>query len=173
MPHNQLGFDLLDGVHGDSHHNQQRGAAKVEVDVEAMKKPTGKVCIKPRASQPGWEVVQSQARKHDFGDNGNQSEVKAAHPRNLRKNFIQMIGCPLAGADAGNKTSLLANIIRDFIRVIDDRKVKMRKENDEYNVSQRIKGFAPSKGPLEPAQPGEEGSLAAGKQRYRLGESQN
>src|SRR5579884_2166589 len=173
VPHNQLGFDLLDRVHGDAHHNQQRGAAKIEVDVEAMKKPTGKVRIKPRTSQPRWEVVQPQTRKHDFRDDSDQSKVEAAHPCNLRKNFIQMIRCPLAGTNAGNKTSLLANIIRDFIRVINDRKIKVREENDEYNVTERIKGLAPSKGPLEPTQPGRESALAPGKQRYRLGKSQN
>src|SRR3984885_15800618 len=44
VAHDELRFDLLDGVHGDADDDEQRGAAKVEVDAETV-------------GHPAWQVV--------------------------------------------------------------------------------------------------------------------
>ncbi len=41
MAHDELRFDLLDGVHGHTHDDQQRGAAEVEVHSQTMRHPGG------------------------------------------------------------------------------------------------------------------------------------
>src|ERR1700754_396949 len=40
VTHDELCFDLLDCVHGDTEDDQQRGAAEVEVDAEAVGHPS-------------------------------------------------------------------------------------------------------------------------------------
>ena len=39
VAHNQLRLNLVDRIHGDAHHDQQRGAAEVEVDAQSVQQP--------------------------------------------------------------------------------------------------------------------------------------
>src|SRR5436305_15327548 len=39
VAHHELALDLLDRVHGDAHHDQQRGAAEVELDPHPLGEP--------------------------------------------------------------------------------------------------------------------------------------
>src|SRR5882724_10927053 len=45
MPHDQLGFDLVDRVHRHSHHNQQRSAAEIERYAQAIEQPARKMSV--------------------------------------------------------------------------------------------------------------------------------
>src|SRR5882762_10494094 len=49
MTHHQLRLDLLDGVHGHADHDQQRGAAEVEVEAHAGSHPYRKEAVQPGA----------------------------------------------------------------------------------------------------------------------------
>src|SRR5262245_37933677 len=52
VAHHELALDLLDGVHRDPHHDQQRGAAEVEVDAHALQEPLRQVA-RHRGPDPG------------------------------------------------------------------------------------------------------------------------
>ena len=43
MPHNQLRFYLLNGIHRHSHNDQQRSAAEIEVHIKTVQKPSRQV----------------------------------------------------------------------------------------------------------------------------------
>src|SRR6476659_4573047 len=49
VAHHELALDLLDRVHGDAHHDEQRGAAEVELDPQALGEPGREVAGDPRA----------------------------------------------------------------------------------------------------------------------------
>ncbi len=63
VAHDQLRFDLLDSVHRHAHDNQQGSSAEVEIHVQSVQHPGGKVGVKPRPSHPDGQVVDAQARR--------------------------------------------------------------------------------------------------------------
>src|SRR5690242_9586201 len=118
-------------------------------------------------------MVHSKASEHHLRNQRNQCKVKTAYPGNLCQNVVQMVSRPLAWADAGNESSLLPDVICNFVRIVNNREVEVGKEDNQDDVSQRIKRLAPAKSRLEPVQRGAQSSLASGKQRDRLGKSQD
>src|SRR5271163_3290558 len=75
VAHDELRFDLLDGVHGDADDDQQRGAAEVEVDSETVGHP-GRQVIKDRADEP--EMVEVDSADEERRDDGNDDEIDGA-----------------------------------------------------------------------------------------------
>ena len=47
MPHNQLRFNLLHRIHRHADHNQERGAAEVEIDIQPVQQPDRQMRVKP------------------------------------------------------------------------------------------------------------------------------
>src|SRR5437879_9785617 len=56
VAHDELGLDLLHGVHGHADNDQQRRAAKIKRDVEAFENQAREMRVKPRTDQQ--KVVQ-------------------------------------------------------------------------------------------------------------------
>src|SRR4051794_12374191 len=48
VAHHELALDLLNRVHRDAHHDEERGAAEVEVDTHAGGEPVGEEALDPR-----------------------------------------------------------------------------------------------------------------------------
>ena len=65
MAHDELRLYLVNGVHGDADHDQQRGTAEVEADVEAVGDP-GWEPLKESSHQP--EIVEMNAADQDLGN---------------------------------------------------------------------------------------------------------
>src|SRR4029453_6185278 len=61
VAHHELALDLLDGVHRDAHHDEERRAAEIELDPHALGEPAREVAGDPRP-QP------RQARDVDAGE---------------------------------------------------------------------------------------------------------
>src|SRR5579864_1387104 len=47
MPHDQLGLDLVHGIHGHTHHDQQAGTTKVKIHAQAIQQPAREGSIDP------------------------------------------------------------------------------------------------------------------------------
>src|SRR6185437_14049339 len=45
VAHDQPGFHLVDRIHGHADHDQQRGAAEVELHIHAVQNPAGKIRV--------------------------------------------------------------------------------------------------------------------------------
>ena len=78
VPHDELRLDLLDRIHGDADHDQQRGAAEIEVDTQAIRQPAWQA-VEDRPDQP--EVVQVDTRNQHLWDELNDDQVHRADQR--------------------------------------------------------------------------------------------
>src|SRR5215470_17854606 len=56
VAHNQLRFQLLDGVHSDTDNDQQRRTAEIKVHAQTVQNPLREDPVKPRATEPGGQV---------------------------------------------------------------------------------------------------------------------
>src|SRR6266702_6511727 len=112
VAHDELRFDLLDRVHRHAHHNEQRRAAKVEVDAETVGHPRGE-SVEDRTDEPQMVEVNSADQKlwNDRDDN----EVESADQRDAREHVVDEVGGALAGADARNKAAVLSHVVGDIV----------------------------------------------------------
>src|ERR1700722_5754349 len=78
VPHDELRFDLLDGIHGDADDDKQRGASEVEVDAEAVGHPAGQM-VKNGADEP--DVVEVDSADQQSRNDGDDDEVEGADQR--------------------------------------------------------------------------------------------
>src|SRR4029077_20280301 len=62
IPHHELRFDLLNRIHSHAHHDQERGSAEVEGDIQSFLNESPHVVIKPRPQGTG------QVMEVDTGD---------------------------------------------------------------------------------------------------------
>ena len=61
VAHDQLRFDLVDRVHGHTHHDQQRCAAEVKIHAQAVQQQPREIRVDPVADQR--QVLQLDARR--------------------------------------------------------------------------------------------------------------
>ena len=83
------------------------------------------------------------AGNHPFRNERDENEIQSADQRDAGENFVDEISGALAGADAGNKASVLAHVVRNLGRVKDNGNVKVRKEDDAQTIKQRVERLAP------------------------------
>jgi hypothetical protein len=72
VAHDELRFDLLDGVHGNADDDEQRCATEVEVDTKAVGHPARQV-VKERADEP--DMVEVDAADEKRRNDGDDDEV--------------------------------------------------------------------------------------------------
>src|ERR1039458_6481819 len=135
MTHDQLRFDLVDRIHGHTHHNKQRGAAKVEVHVHAVNHDRGQIFEKP-PDKP--YLVEADAGDESRGDHLNHNQINRAHQRDARQNVIDKVGGALAGPDSGDKRTRLAEVVGDVVRPHHNGNVKIGEEDDEKDIQQLV-----------------------------------
>ena len=111
MAHDQLRFDLVDGVHGHANHNQQRCSAEIEGDVHAMCHPVRQVLEDP-TDQP--KLVETDARDEECGNEGNDDQVQCTHQGDARQDVVDKVRRALAGPDSGDKGTRFAEIVREL-----------------------------------------------------------
>src|SRR5579863_9289103 len=89
VAHHELGLDLLDCIHRYSDHDQQRGAAKIEIDLEPFQDEPPHVIVKPGAHQR--QMLQVHAGHEPLRQEADRREVHAAHKRQSPKNAVDML----------------------------------------------------------------------------------
>src|SRR5258708_35708486 len=97
VTHDELRFDLLRGVHGDADDDEQRGAAKVEVDAKTIGHP-GRQAVKDGADEP--YVVEVDSADEQSRNDGDDDEVERADQSDGGEQVIDQVGGALAGAEA-------------------------------------------------------------------------
>ena len=75
VAHDELRFDLLGRVHGDTDDDEQRGATKVEVDAETVGHPTGQM-VKDGAYEP--DMVEMDSADEQGRNDRDDDEVERA-----------------------------------------------------------------------------------------------
>src|ERR1035438_6516282 len=72
-------------------------------------------------------------------------QVYAAHESDVGQDTVDVIGGVLTGANAGDKSAVLAHVVRHFRGIENDRHVEVREEHDSQYVQQRVEWFSPTK----------------------------
>src|SRR5579862_6590030 len=90
VTHHQLRFDLRDCIHGDAHHNQQRGSAKIEINVQTVRYPR-RQSLEERSNRSP-QVIQVNTGDHPLWNKRNDDQVQLAHQSNPRKNLVDVVG---------------------------------------------------------------------------------
>src|SRR3982074_903562 len=137
VAHDELRFDLLSGVHGDADDDEQRGAAKVEVDAEAIGHP-GREVVEDGPDEPG--VVEVDSADEQGRNDGDDDKVKRADQRDAGEDVIDEVGGALAGADAGDEAAVFAHVVGDVVGAEDDGDVEVGEEDDGGDLEDFVPG---------------------------------
>src|SRR5882757_703727 len=139
VAHDELRFDLLRGIHGNADDNEQRRAAKVEVDAKTVGHPGGQV-VKDGADEP--DVVEVDSADEQGRNDGDDDEVERADQRDAGEDVIDEVGRTLAGADAGDEASVLAHVVGNVVGAEDDGDIEVGEENDCCDLEDFVPGLA-------------------------------
>src|SRR5579872_3094346 len=128
MAHDQLRFDLVDRVHGHAHHNEQRGAAEVKRDVQAVQEESRKVRVNEVADQ--GQMLQFDAVQHNIRNQAQDRQVQAPHYRDLGQNIVHVVGGIAPRPDAWDESAILAHVVRRLVWIENDRDIEEAEEYD-------------------------------------------
>src|SRR4029077_5174920 len=141
IPHDQLGFELLHGIHGHADNDQQRRTAKIKLHAEAFQEPRREVAIEPAANAPA-EVIQMNAGDQPFRQQANQRQIDSADEGQALQNLADVLAGGAARPDARDETAILAHVVRKLGRIEDDTDVEEREQNDQDDVNQVVERLA-------------------------------
>ena len=76
VPHDELRFHLLNRIHRDADHNQQRRSAEIESDAQAFKHESPHMRVEPFAAEPHRQVLEVNRRKSSTPESSRRSPDK-------------------------------------------------------------------------------------------------
>src|SRR5262249_25536718 len=139
VAHNELRLHLVHRVHSHTYHDQQRGAAKIEADVEPVCDPGGQL-LKEGPNQP--QIIEVDAADQHLRDQRDDHQIQSADRGKARKDVIDEVGGAAARQNAEKKTAVLAHVVGDVIGAKDNRNIEVGKKDDAYDVEQLVPGLA-------------------------------
>ena len=86
-----------------------------------------------------------EAADQELRQQRDQRQVDRADQRDPRQDRVDVLRRPLAGPDARDEAAVLPHVLRDVIRVEDDRRVEVREEDDADDVEQVVERHARSR----------------------------
>ena len=122
-----VSLDLAHEVHRHNDHDQQRGAAEIEGNVEA-------------------KVQELRHKAHE-------REIHRTSQRETHEHLVDVPRRLFAGTNAGNERTALFQVLCRFLRVEDQRRVEVGKEDDECRIKKRVKRLAGTQRGREIADP--------------------
>ena len=136
MTHDQLRFNLVDGIHGHADHDQKRCSTEIKLHVQTFQQESREVQINPVADQ--GQMLQVNAGDHDIRDDAEDRQVNSTHDRDLGQDVVHVLGGVSARPDTGNESAVFPHVIRRFVGVENNGHVEEAEENDpqdeQYNV---------------------------------------
>src|SRR5207237_10329410 len=111
-------------------------AAEVERDAETFRDPPWKNRIELLADERDRRHL--EAGKPKLRQDGDHRQVNGPYQRDARQNRVDVLRSALARPDAWNEPSVLTHVLRDVIRVEDDRRVEIREKDDPRHVEQVV-----------------------------------
>ena len=113
--HQEVAFDLLQGVEHNAHKNQQRGSA-VEV------------------RETGGDVHE---RSHDGGHDGHDAEEDGTRKGDSRHDGVQIFSRLLAGLDSRNEATVLLDVFRHLVGVHRHSRIEIG-EGDDHEEEHKV-----------------------------------
>src|ERR1044072_2425748 len=108
VAHHQLALDLLQEVHRHADDDEQRGAAEVEADAEALGDEGRQEGVKRRPD--AGDRLHLDAGEQELGQDGYRRQVERAHQRDAGEHGVDVLRRALAGADAGDEAAVLPHV---------------------------------------------------------------
>lgn len=118
MAHHHLRFQILNNLKRNTNNDQNGGSADGD----------------------GRECAVEEAQHN--GENGYNAESESTHKGNSGDNALQEICCGLSGADTGNGTAVLSQVVCHLSCVVLDSYVEIRKCDDENEIKNCIERSA-------------------------------
>jgi len=151
MAHDQLRFDHLNRIHRHANENQQRRST--EDATQYLQ--TQSLCQKRRqigihSGTDPRNLLDVEARVHQFRYQSDESEIEAAHESDPGKDVVDVLRRPLAWPDSWDETTVFTHVIGDFIRIVDDLRIEVAEEDDPAQIQQVVQGIAVRKVVLNP-----------------------
>ena len=116
----QVSLDLTHEVHRDNDHDQQRGAAEVERDVEA--------------------------KVQEFRHKAHEDQIDSTAQGQAQKHSVDVAGGLITRTDARNERTTLLEVFRRFLRIENKSRVEIGEENNQHCVQKRVQRLARGKG---------------------------
>src|SRR3984885_4162191 len=138
MAHDQLGLNLVHGIHSHAHDDQERGTAEVEVHVQSVGDPGGQF-FEESAYQP--KVIEVNTADQDLRYQRDHDQIERAHQGKAEEDVIDEVGGAPSRTDAGKAPAVLAHIVGNVVGAEHDRDVEVGKENDAHDIKQLIPGL--------------------------------
>src|SRR5581483_10417307 len=142
VSHDELGFELLNGVHGHTDDNQQRRAAEIKLHTETVQNPGRQMLVKP-GSDRAVEAVQVNARNHPLRQEANDSQEAGADERQALQDLAHVIAGVAARTNSRNKTAVLAHVVGQLGRIEHNADIEEGKQDDQRDVHDGVQRFAP------------------------------
>src|SRR5271169_2806371 len=96
--------------------------------------------VEDRADEP--EMVEVDSADQEGRDDGDDHEIKRADQRNAGEHVVDEVGGALAGADAGDESTIFAHIVGDVVGAEDDGDVEIREEDNGSDLEDFVPGLA-------------------------------
>src|ERR1700756_5297787 len=109
MPHDELSLDLVNGIHGHAHHDQERSAAEVEIHAQAVQQKLREVGVDEIADER--QMLQVNSGDHYVRNEAENAQVNTAHHGDLGEDVVHVVGGIASGPDAGDKSAVLAHVV--------------------------------------------------------------
>jgi hypothetical protein len=143
MAHDELCFNLLNSIHGNTHHDQQRGATEIELHTHAVQDPIGQV-VEPSPNQR--QVIHVKTSDHEFWNDGNESQIDRACKRDSGQDGLNIFCGFLPGPNSWNKPAVLAHVVGNFRGIKNNGSIKVAEENNSGHVKKIVKRLSPMQG---------------------------
>src|SRR5215471_11891338 len=130
IAHDQLRFQLLDGIHRDTDNDQQRCTAEIKVHAQTVQNPLGENAVKPVAAKPDRQVIEVNARDHPLRKKANQRQIHGADQGQALQDTADVLAGIASGTNTGNEAAVLAHIVGEFGGIEDDTHIEKRKQQD-------------------------------------------
>ena len=124
---------MLNGVHGNADDDQERCATEIKVHAKALQKPRREMTVKPAADAPA-DVVEVNTGEHPLREQTDDGEIDRADKGEALQNLTDVLAGVTAGTNAGNKTAVLAHVVREFGRIKHDTDIEKRERHNHDDV---------------------------------------
>src|ERR1700722_16108746 len=141
VPHHQLGLDLLDCIHRHADHDQQRGAAKIEIDFQPFQNEAPHMIVKPSSDQR--QMLKMNAGHEELRQETNRRQVYPAHKRQPSKYAVDLSRRVAPGTYARDNPAILSHVVRKLGGIEHNPDIEKREQDNQRDVDEHVPGLPP------------------------------
>src|SRR6202023_2901949 len=102
IAHDQLRFQLLNGIHSHADDDQERSTTKIKLHTQALEEPYREVPVKPATNAPA-QMVEMDTSDHPFRKQADERKINGADKRKALQDAADVLGGGASGPNARNE----------------------------------------------------------------------